>query len=270
MVCTFRIRCTMQGCFGVELYGLLKVPHMFARLVESENPRMLKALFCKGCTMSDLGVVRPNIGYISDTATNHFPALHYYTHLLIRFDPKSRRPQISVFKDGTDCQMSNFITTHDSNGKAVFSDLIPTEQEQIPIPIGRLTTLWTTSSFPTNLSSSSDFERYAPHRTQLPPKGQICPPNGTSVLIMDIVPNAERVMHRTLTLDVVIVMDGAVEIRLDSGEKRVLKKGDSIVQRATMHEWSNPFEEWAKLAVFVQACNEPVVVGGKELRAEWP
>lgn len=87
---------------------------------------------------------------------------------------------------------------------------------------------------------------------------------------MDIAPDSDRVMHRTMTLNVVIVMDGAVEIKLDSGEKRVLRKCDSFVQRATMHEWSNPYEEWAKLAIFVQACAEPVVVGGKELRAEWP
>ncbi|KAK4497563.1 hypothetical protein PRZ48_012014 [Zasmidium cellare] len=166
--------------------------------------------------------------------------------------------------------MSNFITAHDSNGKAVFSTILPAEQHKIDITVGRLTTLWSTSSFPTNLSTTSDIEQYAQNRTQLPPRGQICPPGGTSVLIMDIAPSPHRVMHRTMTLDVVIVVDGAVEILLDSGEKRVLRKGDSLVQRATMHEWSNPFAEWAKLAVFVQACEEPVVAGGKDLRVEWP
>lgn len=166
--------------------------------------------------------------------------------------------------------MLNFITTHDSTGTAVFSKRLPTEQHPIEIPIGRLTTLWTTSTFPPNLSTTSEIEQYAPYRINLPPKGQICPPNGTSVLIMDVKPNADRLMHRTMTLDVVMVMEGAVEMKLGSGVKKVLQKGDSLVQRATMHEWSNPFDKWAKLAIFVQACEEPVLAGGRELRAEWP
>lgn len=46
-------------------------------------------------------------------------------------------------------------------------------------------------------------------------------------------------MHRTNTLDYVFVIDGELELSLDSGEKRILKRGDVCVQRAAMHAWKN-------------------------------
>lgn len=46
-------------------------------------------------------------------------------------------------------------------------------------------------------------------------------------------------MHRTKTIDYVFVLDGDVELTLDSGEKRILKRGDAVVQRATQHAWKN-------------------------------
>ena len=46
-------------------------------------------------------------------------------------------------------------------------------------------------------------------------------------------------MHRTKTLDYVFVIDGEIELSLDSGEKRVLKRGDACVQWAAMHARKN-------------------------------
>jgi quercetin dioxygenase-like cupin family protein len=46
-------------------------------------------------------------------------------------------------------------------------------------------------------------------------------------------------MHRTNTLDYLFVINGEVELALNSGEKRVLKAGDTVVQRGPMHAWRN-------------------------------
>lgn len=46
-------------------------------------------------------------------------------------------------------------------------------------------------------------------------------------------------MHRTTSLDYGIVLEGEVELILDSGERRAMKAGDIAVQRATMHAWRN-------------------------------
>lgn len=46
-------------------------------------------------------------------------------------------------------------------------------------------------------------------------------------------------MHTTSTLDYIFIIDGTMELGLESGETRILKKGDSAVQRATKHWWRN-------------------------------
>ena len=78
-------------------------------------------------------------------------------------------------------------------------------------------------------------------------------------------------MHRTLSFDVVVVVDGVLELHLDSGEKRTLKAGDSAVQRAVSHKWVNvtPNDGWAKMVAFTQPIAEPLEIGGKALQTEW-
>lgn len=46
-------------------------------------------------------------------------------------------------------------------------------------------------------------------------------------------------MHFTDTIDFLIVMSGEVHLDLDSGESRVLKAGDCVVQNGTNHAWYN-------------------------------
>lgn len=52
-------------------------------------------------------------------------------------------------------------------------------------------------------------------------------------------PNSVSFMHRTMTLDVTVVLDGVIELHLEDGEMRQLNAGDSVTQRATMHQWKN-------------------------------
>ncbi|PWY90703.1 hypothetical protein BO70DRAFT_367957 [Aspergillus heteromorphus CBS 117.55] len=57
-------------------------------------------------------------------------------------------------------------------------------------------------------------------------------------------------MHRTLSLDYGVVIEGEVELLLDSGERRRLGRGDVVVQRGTMHAWRNGEGEghgWARM-----------------------
>ena len=77
--------------------------------------------------------------------------------------------------------------------------------------------------------------------------------------------------HRTMTLDVVYILEGVLELHLDSGEKRVLKAGDSVVQRAGMHKWINKTENdgWARMLGFTQSIPGPVEVAGKKLGTDF-
>jgi len=46
-------------------------------------------------------------------------------------------------------------------------------------------------------------------------------------------------MHKTTTLDYIVIVEGELELELDGGEKRVVRKGDVVIQRAPMHSWRN-------------------------------
>lgn len=74
-----------------------------------------------------------------------------------------------------------------------------------------------------------------------------------------------------MTLDTIYVLEGEIELLLDSGEMKVLKAGDTIVQRGTMHQWNNvtPNGGVAKLFGVAVTSKEPIAVGGKELSTEW-
>ncbi len=54
-------------------------------------------------------------------------------------------------------------------------------------------------------------------------------------------------MHKTDSLDVIILVKGAVDMLLDHGEAEALKPGDVVIQRATNHAWVNRGSETALL-----------------------
>lgn len=61
-------------------------------------------------------------------------------------------------------------------------------------------------------------------------------------------------MHKTDTLDAIIVVKGSVDLLLDDGEAQSLKPGDVVIQRATNHAWVNRGAETALLvAVLINA-----------------
>jgi quercetin dioxygenase-like cupin family protein len=60
-------------------------------------------------------------------------------------------------------------------------------------------------------------------------------------------------MHKTTSLDVIILIKGEVDLLLDQGEVS-LKPGDVVIQRATNHGWVNKGSETALLvAVLIHA-----------------
>jgi len=54
-------------------------------------------------------------------------------------------------------------------------------------------------------------------------------------------------MHKTETLDVIVLVRGEVDLLLDRGEARRMKPGDVVIQRATNHAWVNHGDETALL-----------------------
>ncbi|KXL48695.1 hypothetical protein M433DRAFT_152183 [Acidomyces richmondensis BFW] len=135
--------------------------------------------------------------------------------------------------------MSHYITTHDSSAKAIFSDKVPIEHKLFPLPGGAMRMIGTAHAIPANISTEADIDQYAQDRTYGLPNNAFCPPRGAAAAIVTFEPGAESVMHRTSSLDFLVIIEGIVELHLDSGEMRTLKSGDSVIQRGTMHKWVN-------------------------------
>lgn len=81
----------------------------------------------------------------------------------------------------------------------------------------------------------------------------IMPVSGHLIRVIDIFPahmgGKRTVMHRTRTLDYVVVIEGEVVLVLDDGEV-LLKQSDVVVQRGTLHAWENRSDRIARVAFF--------------------
>ncbi|PGH11970.1 hypothetical protein AJ79_04557 [Helicocarpus griseus UAMH5409] len=160
-----------------------------------------------------------------------------------------------------------FITTHNSTGESIFDTSIPTTVPEIEFPGGLATlrTEYTTEGFPVSLCDNTDIQTYNNYLTTPP---GIVIGNGSVMRRMSLKPGASSHMHRTLSIDAGVIIDGTIELVLDSGESKTLKKGDIFVQRATMHLWKNPSTtEPVVMVVFIQPC-APLEIAGKSLGEE--
>lgn len=46
-------------------------------------------------------------------------------------------------------------------------------------------------------------------------------------------------MHRAVSLDYGVVLEGEFEMELDSGETRIMRQGDVCINRSCAHAWRN-------------------------------
>jgi quercetin dioxygenase-like cupin family protein len=60
------------------------------------------------------------------------------------------------------------------------------------------------------------------------------------------------------------MMDGELELGLDGGEKRLVKKGEFLVQRARMHSWKDVSTKEKARMLVISLGAEGVVEGGTE------
>ncbi|KAL4946034.1 hypothetical protein BDV06DRAFT_235596 [Aspergillus oleicola] len=159
--------------------------------------------------------------------------------------------------------VTRYITGHNSSGKAIVQTENPAQWSSFENASMAFTVAYTTSSFPCDLNADADLKTH--ENLSSTGKLGLVNPGGTVCRIVDFAPRGRPVMHRTQSLDYGIVLEGEIEMSLDSGEKRILKRGDVAVQRGTMHAWFNPSEtEWTRMVFVLQECKE-LSIGGKTL-----
>lgn len=162
--------------------------------------------------------------------------------------------------------INRYITTHDSSGKAVISKEIPPKATWTGAGKANFFLGYCTTNFPVDLSSEKDIPNYNSYLTA--PPGLVVP-GGTVLRIVDMQPGLTSVMHRTTSLDYGVVLEGEVELVLDSGETRLMKRGDTCVQRATNHAWRNTSEtEWARMLYVLTEAKPVVLEDGVTLEEE--
>lgn len=155
------------------------------------------------------------------------------------------------------------ITTHAAGGRTTFSDAIAEEAPFQELPDGvQFALCYATNQFPVRMSDDADITAYQGYTENLP---GITISTGSVLRVVDMKPGALSPMHRTISLDYGVVLEGEVELILDSGESRVLKRGDISVQRGTNHAWRNRSPtSWARMLYVLQPA-EPVVIEGRKL-----
>ncbi|CAK7245831.1 MAG: hypothetical protein STHCBS139747_007431 [Sporothrix thermara] len=117
---------------------------------------------------------------------------------------------------------------------------------------------WTTDSFPADLSGDKDIASHHARMSEGAESTGLVVDGGTVLRYVDFAPGYTCVMHCTVSVDYGIVLEGTIVSELDSGETVTLGRGDSMVQRATMHAWRNPStSEWARMVFCLQHCKEP-------------
>jgi len=89
--------------------------------------------------------------------------------------------------------------------------------------------------------------------------GTAPPANGTRFAVIDFPPGNPGRMHRTETIDYVIVISGEIDMDMDASTVK-LRAGDVMVQRGTNHAWANRSDKRARVA-FVLVDAEPLGIG---------
>lgn len=158
---------------------------------------------------------------------------------------------------------TTYLTTHDqSSGQSIVHSSRPADFAGYDDGQFTMATSYTTSEFPPSLNDDKDIKA---HDELVASKSLGLNHSGTVCRHVDFSPGYTCMMHRTKSLDYGIVVEGQIEMVLDSGEVQLMNRGDIAVQRATMHAWRNPSKTgWARMVFVLQDCQK-VVVKGEEL-----
>ena len=85
----------------------------------------------------------------------------------------------------------------------------------------------------------------------------IAPPDGGSAFrALELMPGKDAFMHRTNSIDYVIIMEGECVMVLDDGTEVTMRAGDVMVQRGTWHGWANRSDKPCRI-IFVLISAQP-------------
>src|SRR5688572_23129908 len=146
------------------------------------------------------------------------------------------------------------VTGHDNRNVAKVVIDEPATNIKNPDSGVRSTLMWITDRNPADISVGDPIEDMGARIVGTPP-----PASGTRFCVIDFPPGNYPHMHRTETVDYVIVIEGEIEMDMDDSTVK-LKQGDVMIQRGTNHAWANRSNKHARVA-FVLVDAQPLGIG---------
>jgi naringenin degradation protein FdeH len=147
-----------------------------------------------------------------------------------------------------------FVTGHDLGKVAKVIMQGPATNAKYPSAGTVSTLIWSTDRTPADIAIGENVEDLGARIIGTAP-----PANGSRFAVIDFPPGNEPRMHRTETIDYVIVLEGEIEMDMDQSTVK-LKAGDVMVQRGTNHAWANRSDKRARVA-FVLIDAKPLGIG---------
>jgi quercetin dioxygenase-like cupin family protein len=163
-------------------------------------------------------------------------------------------------------RVRRIVTGHRSDGKAV---IVADEQlsgRALAEDAGAEATffqLWATHEMPVDLTESAEVRQREGSDTTILGTG-----SGTVLRIGVLAPGARSPLHRTVSLDYGICLEGECEMELDSGETARVRPGDVVIQRGTIHAWHNRSDAPCRFA-WILLDAQPLSVGSRRLGEAW-
>ena len=147
-------------------------------------------------------------------------------------------------KNKTAPKIRRIITGHDAAGKAIVSLDDFVGNHKYPDEKTTSSLVWCSEAAP------DDFLRNEDMGARI--LGTNPPVGGTRFTVLEIDPgNTFHGVHRSDTLDYVIVLQGEMTMLLDDGKSVDIKAGDIMIQRGTNHAWRNNSNAPVRFAVIL-------------------
>lgn len=150
-------------------------------------------------------------------------------------------------------KIRRIVTTHDADGKAIIGmDSQIESNPGVKDKNVQSSVLWATSQMPVDMSGNAD-----PAASKL---GLNPAPNGSILRMLELPPGAPALMHRTNTIDYVLLMEGECDMILDDGKEVHMNQGDIMIQQGTWHGWANRSSKTCRIAFVLIDAKKPAEV----------
>jgi len=152
------------------------------------------------------------------------------------------------------------VTGHDADKVAKVLIDAPARNAKYPSSGLVSTLIWSTDRCPADIAVGESIDDAGAKIL-----GSAPPARGSRFAVIDFPPGNHPHMHRTETVDYIVVIEGEIDMDMDDSTVK-LRAGDVMVQRGTNHAWANRSNARARVA-FVLLDAEPLGIGNPVMGA---